>query len=150
MSDWWDRVLGNRPAAGQPDPRLPQAGVARTTYDQSSFTPAPPTPESVNADNLVEAAGSWHGTSAAQAEQPCPQCRTGTLFSCAVSESGMPYRVPPAPRCFHCGFPLVQAGSMSGAAAAAQSTGTKSARQLPRGHVVDSGGVQFPAANSRR
>lgn len=62
----------------------------------------------------------------------------------------MALRLEPAPRCYDCGFPIIQAGSSHGSAAGMRASGpTRAARQLPSNHAVtvvaDGGTMTFPA-----
>jgi hypothetical protein len=68
----------------------------------------------------------------------CPECGSGNYFARKFTENGMPMRVEAAPRCYDCGYPIVQAGSSRGGATVARASGSKPtrARQLPSDHRV--------------
>ncbi len=67
----------------------------------------------------------------------CPECGSGNFFHRRYAESGTPLRVEAAPRCYDCGYPLIQTGSSHGSAASVRPTGpAQRARQLPGDHQV--------------
>jgi hypothetical protein len=73
----------------------------------------------------------------------CPECGSGNYFARNYTEQGMRMRTPAAPRCYDCGYPLIQAGSSHGGANTVRTEGpSHQARQLPKNHnvtVVDGG-----------
>ena len=149
-SGWWARRLGSAPPAAQPPVPSPA-----TRYAPAPAAPAPqglPQQQPLHTYDAngaqVEDDGFMSAiTNAAQAtggsqtvkenSGKCPGCGSGNYFARKFTEQGMPLRMEAAPRCYDCGYPVVQAGSARGGANTAARAGkAQRARQLPPGHAV--------------
>lgn len=153
-SDWWSRALGGAPPAQQPPPV--QQPVAPPAQQQTWATPGAHPPPQVSAvdqvntgdaymDVLGRAALATGGSKRMQEESGrCPECGSGNYFARNYTENGMKLRTPASPRCYDCGYPIVQAGSSRGGASLVRTEGpSRQARQLPKNHavtVMDEGG----------
>lgn len=154
-ADWWAKKLGNPAAPAPPAPPTIMPGMQHApprepapppvsgpmSYDAS--TGAPMQDDGVMA-LLANAAQATGGSKKAKEDSgTCPECNSGNYFAQRRTENGMPLRIEAAPRCFDCGYPIIQAGSSHGGATAARADGTATrARQLGKGHrvsVVDGG-----------
>lgn len=144
-SDWWSRKLGN-PASVTPPSRSPTA--TPSPPGPWATTPPPLTTYDANTgaqvqddgfmSRIANAALTTGGTQKVKENSgKCPECGSGNFFARKYTENGMTLRIEAAPRCFDCGFPVIQAGSAHGGATAARNEGpAHSARQLPHGHQV--------------
>jgi len=68
----------------------------------------------------------------------CPECGGADYFAITTTENGMALRNPPAPRCYDCGYPIIQAGSQHGSANLAKRAGgpVNRARQMSADHDI--------------
>ncbi len=146
VSEWWARRLG-----GPPAPPAPPFGSTAAPPYQAPPPPGPPAGQDDSAIALLaQAAASTGGSERAkQNTGRCPECGGGNFFARKFTESGMPLRMEAAPRCYDCGYPVIQAGSSHGSASSVRASGpTQRARQLPSNHAVtvvtDAGAMTFP------
>lgn len=158
-SDWWARRLsGQTPAPQAPPLGTPAAPRYVAPPPPPTFTPAtydaqtglPAADDGVMAI-IANAALQTGGSKRVKEDSGiCPECGSGNFFARRYTEHGMPLRMEAAPRCYDCGYPIIQAGSQHGGASSARNEGpTKAARQLPKNHavtVIDGGGTYtFPS-----
>lgn len=155
-SDWWARAMGR---AAQPSAPPPGSTAAPRTYPGAPpYQQAPPPGEqppiqglySYDAQTgaqvaddghvamLINAAAQTGGSRAArEGSSNCPHCNSGNYFARNRTENGAPMRNPASPRCYDCGYPVLQAGSPGGPANTVRPSGeAHRARQLPRNHAV--------------
>lgn len=166
-SDWWARKLGTQPAQQQQPtapptimpgmhqaPAYPQQPPVIPQYVPPGQPQPPPGPQSVVSYNqqtgqpmaddgimsqVMTAALATGGSQKVKEDSgTCPECGGGNYFAQRRTENGMPLRIEAAPRCFDCGYPLIQSGSAHGGASAARVDSNKvtRARQLPKNHAV--------------
>lgn len=156
-SDWYTRALGKMRAPAPPPPpgstaSLHYAALAPgapyapaqqpqpqphgyTTYDANTGAQVA---DDGHVAMLIQAAESTGGSKRVRENSGiCPECASPNYFARAFTENGMPMRMPAAPRCYDCGYPVVQAGSARGGATSARRSGpAQRARQLPASHTV--------------
>lgn len=162
-SGWWARRLQSPTTAPTP-PQNPNARFAPgappvqqapqvqqptgVTYDANGAQ----VPDDGFIATIANAATATGGSrQVKESSGTCPECGGGNYFAQRRTENGMPLRVEASPRCFDCGYPVVQAGSSRGGATSARNSGpSRKARQLPSNHavtVVDGGGTYTYPAN---
>ncbi len=157
-SDWWARAIGraappSAPPTGstaapraypatpppqgyqQPPPQQQTQGQGLFSYDAQTGAQVA---DDGHVAMLINAAAQTGGSKKVRENSStCPECGSGNYFARKYTESGMPMRMEAAPRCYDCGYPVVQAGSGRGSANTARSDGkAQPARQLPRNHAV--------------
>lgn len=153
-SDWWSRRLSQ--ATGQPPapppgstaapPTSPRAAPGYTSYDADGAQVA----DDGTMATLATAAAATGGSARVREDSGhCPECGSGNFFARRYTEQGMALRMEAAPRCFDCGYPVIQAGSSHGSASSVRPSGpARRARQLPSNHAVtvvaDGGNMTFP------
>jgi hypothetical protein len=133
---WWAKKLGD--SGQQSAPPTQQFGGLEVHRAQQ---PAAQQPVDVGDPYMsylslaaVETGGSQQ---VKETSGKCPGCGGPNFFAMKYGENGMKLRQEAAPRCFDCGFPMVQAGSSRGGATSARSRGpARRARQVESGHAV--------------
>jgi Zn ribbon nucleic-acid-binding protein len=182
-ADWWAKKLATTPAT-RPAPSVPvypgavqqpvapqvgahpllpgQLAAAQQAPPQQFYSYDANTGAQIADDGhvavLYESALQTGGTKKRlEANGVCPECNGTNFFAQTHDENGMAYRSgPKSPQCFDCGFPIVQAGSRTGALAGSSSgkgQRPRQARQLPEGHdvsVVLEGNVPMTFPGARR
>lgn len=140
-------VIGPRPAPRQPPVFVPQGGRAVPVEQQPQTVSPQGVHIPVDEQGQVHAGDAWQvwqgkdGVKEMKELGGCPECGSPNYFARA---QGVLRGPPPAPHCYDCGYPLVQAGSGMGDLANAKSTGTAHAPQAA-GYQIPSGGFQIVA-----
>lgn len=115
-------------------PAVPAGQPQFTTYDAATGAAVADDGHVAALYNAAIQTGGSRGVK--EAASQCPECG-GTMFARDRAENGMKLRMPAAPQCVDCGYPVVQSGSTGGALGHAKSSGpAQRARQLPAGHQV--------------
>jgi hypothetical protein len=123
--DWYSKRLGNQQPAQRVEP-TPQFAPMPSPYQRPAYgeIPAqqyvpqhePPQWDSMDKDERRQFLLNNPKPGAGNRDaQTCPECGSGNLFSRRNTSGLRTGGTYPAPECFDCGWPLVQAGSHGGA-----------------------------------